>query len=96
MVEGEDADEINEEINTQPPIVLGGRSKNDRLQESPLPKSQRLLKRQQLKPSDHHTRHRDTPRGKLNRNRTPEVQGRTPGTKLYNRIEKILKGVPRD
>ena len=39
MVEGEDADEINEEINTQPPIVLGGRSKNDRCKNHHYPRA---------------------------------------------------------
>ena len=36
MVEGEDAEEINEEINTQPSIVSRSRSKNNRQQEVPL------------------------------------------------------------
>lgn len=96
MVEGENAEQINEEINTQTSIVSTSRSKNDRQQEAPLRQESTIIEATPSQDLGSTCKTSRYPRDELNRSRILEVQGRTQGTKLYNQIEKILKGVPLD
>ena len=73
-------EEINEKINANTPCYQDAEARTISNKKHHYLKSQPQQKRRQLKPSEQHSRHRETPREELNRDRTPEDKGCTPGT----------------